>query len=114
MKSISLFSGMGGDSVGMEAAGFDVIAFNEFDKAAINTHNVNFPSSTLIEDPSQTKVKDRTNIQVIPDSIFQPYAGEIDLIFAGHPCQGFSQGVSINCFNYLIIISNHYPIYFKD
>lgn len=91
-KALSLFSGMGGDSVGMEAAGFDVIAFNEFDKAAINTHNLNFPSSTLIEDPSQTKVKDRTNIQVIPDSIFQPYAGEIDLIFAGHPCQGFSQG----------------------
>ena len=91
-KALSLFSGMGGDSVGMEAAGFDVIAFNEFDNAAINTHRVNFPNSELIEDTTQTKPKNRTNIQLIPDSVFQPYAGTIDLIFAGHPCQGFSHG----------------------
>ena len=32
--AISLFSGMGGDSLGIQKAGFDIIAFNEFDKAA--------------------------------------------------------------------------------
>jgi site-specific DNA-cytosine methylase len=47
-KALSLFSGMGGDSVGMEAAGFDVIAFSEFDNPAINTHRVNFPKTGRI------------------------------------------------------------------
>ncbi len=37
-KAISLFSGMGGDSLGMKQAGFDVVAFNEFDKAAVKSH----------------------------------------------------------------------------
>jgi DNA (cytosine-5)-methyltransferase 1 len=85
-KAISLFSGMGGDSLGLQNAGFDVIAFNEFDKAAINTHKLNFPNSTIISDPSQKKIKDQTNIQVIPDAIFEAYKGQVDLIFAGHPC----------------------------
>ena len=48
--AISLFSGMGGDTLGMERAGFKVIAFNEFDKAGIQTHKANFPDSTLIQD----------------------------------------------------------------
>ena len=42
--------------------------------------------------PKQKKIKDQTNIQVIPDAIFEAYKGQVDLIFAGHPCQGFSQG----------------------
>lgn len=90
-KAISLFSGMGGDSLGLQNAGFDVIAFNEFDKAAINTHKLNFPNSTIISDPSQKKIKDQTNIQVIPDAMFEAYKGQVDLIFSGHPCQGYSQ-----------------------
>ena len=91
-KAISLFSGMGGDSVGIEKAGFEVVAFNEFDKAAIETHLLNFPNSHLIEDTKQLKIKDRTNIQLVPDSVFEEYRGVVDLIFAGHPYQGFSQG----------------------
>ena len=56
-KAISLFSGMGGDSVGITSAGFDVIAFSEFDKAAIESHLLNFPQSTLICDPAQKKTE---------------------------------------------------------
>jgi DNA (cytosine-5)-methyltransferase 1 len=89
--AISLFSGMGGDSLGIQNAGFDIIAFNEFDKAAINSHNLNFTNSELIFDPSQKK-KDQTNIQSISDEIFSKYKDKTDLIFAGHPCQGFSNG----------------------
>ena len=85
-KAISLFSGMGGDTLGMKMAGFDVIAFNEFDKHAINSHKLNFPDSTLICDDSQKKEKDQTNIQLIPDAIFSAYKDEANLIFAGHPC----------------------------
>jgi len=91
-KAISLFSGMGGDTLGMKLAGFDVIAFNEFDKHATNSHILNFPQSTLIFDPSQKKEKDQQDIQLIPDSIFNAYNGVVELIFAGFSCQGFSNG----------------------
>lgn len=91
-KAISLFSGMGGDTLGMEMAGFDVIAFNEFDKAAINSHKLNFPHSTFIFDPNQKKEKDQGDIQLIPDNIFSTYNDVVDLIFAGFCCQGFSNG----------------------
>jgi DNA (cytosine-5)-methyltransferase 1 len=92
VKAISLFSGMGGDSLGMMNAGCDVIAFNEFDKHAINSHELNFPDSTLICDASQKKEKDKTNIQLIPDAVFSAYKDEGELIFAGFSCQGFSNG----------------------
>jgi len=90
--AISLFSGMGGDSLGIQEAGFDVIAFNEFDKSAIESHKENFPDSILIQDISQKKDKDKTNIQLIPDEVFAEYENKVDLVFAGHPCQGFSNG----------------------
>jgi DNA (cytosine-5)-methyltransferase 1 len=85
MKAISLFSGMGGDSLGIKDAGIDVVAFNEFDKHAIEAHKENFPDSVLISDPTQKKEKDRTNIQLVPDDTFSAYKDEVDLIFAGHP-----------------------------
>lgn len=91
-SAMSLFSGMGGDSLGIQEAGFNVVAFNEFDKSAVKSHLNNFPHSTLIQDPTQKKPKDKTDIQLIPDEYFLEYKDTIDLIFAGHPCQGFSNG----------------------
>ena len=85
-KAISLFSGMGGDTLGLSNAGFDVIAFSENNKSAIETHKLNFPNSVLIGDMK----KDKYNIRDIEDSSFSKYNGSIDLIFAGFPCQGFS------------------------
>jgi DNA (cytosine-5)-methyltransferase 1 len=90
IKALSLFSGMGGDSLGIKNAGINVVAFNEFDKHAVEAHKLNFPDSVLISDPTQKKPKDRNNIQLIPDEMFSAYKDEVDLIFAGHPCQGWS------------------------
>ena len=42
MKAISLFSGMGGDSLGMKNAGVKVIAFSENVKYIRDTHLANF------------------------------------------------------------------------
>ena len=78
--AISLFSGAGGDSLGLKRAGYNVIAFSEFKKPAIATHLKEFPNSTLISPDSITN---------IPDEVFEKYTG-IDIIFAGFPCQGFS------------------------
>jgi len=84
MDAISLFSGAGGDSLGMEQAGLNVIAFSEFNKDAIKTHQAAFPNSVWLG----STVKG--DITKIPDSEFEPYKNKIKLIFAGFPCQGFS------------------------
>ena len=91
-SAISLFSGMGGDTLGMERAGVHVIAFNEFEPAAMETHMLNFPNSIRIMDEGKKKVRDQNNIQLISDEKFESYQGKVDIIFAGHPCQGFSNG----------------------
>jgi DNA (cytosine-5)-methyltransferase 1 len=85
-RAISLFSGCGGDTLGMERAGGKVIAFSEMNKAAIETHNANFPDSTFLCDP----VSKSGDITKIPDAVFAEYKGGADVIFAGFPCQGVS------------------------
>jgi len=83
MKAISLFSGMGGDTLGMENAGIEVVAFNDFNKKAIETHKNNFSSKLIHEE---------LDIKKIPDEAFLEYKGSVNVIFAGFPCQGFSHG----------------------
>lgn len=84
MNAISLFSGAGGDSLGMKYAGLNVVAFSEFNKDAIKTHQAAFPDSVWLG----STVKG--DISKIVDSEFEPYADKIKLVFAGFPCQGFS------------------------
>lgn len=45
LNAISLFSGCGGDTLGLERAGYKVIAFSEFMPCAIASHHANFPDS---------------------------------------------------------------------
>lgn len=85
-NAISLFSGAGGDTLGIERAGYKVVAFNEFKDAAIKTHKAVFPHSVMLVDPATGK----TDIKKVPDQVFQQYKGKVRLIFAGFPCQGFS------------------------
>lgn len=80
-RAISLFSGAGGDTLGMENAGITVSAFVEWETPMIDTHLANFPESVLIE-------KDVRNVS---EEQLLPYVGEIDIIFAGFPCQGLSK-----------------------
>jgi DNA (cytosine-5)-methyltransferase 1 len=87
LNAISLFSGCGGDTLGLTRAGFHVGAFNEFNKAAIQTHEANFPNSVLLKDPTSNA----TDISKVSDSVFEPYKGTTNIVFAGFPCQGFSK-----------------------
>ena len=85
--AISLFSGCGGDTLGLTQAGYHVRAFSELKPTMIKTHLANFPDSELI-----TSVDGKqTNISKIEDSQFAKYRDQINLIFAGFPCQGFSK-----------------------
>jgi DNA (cytosine-5)-methyltransferase 1 len=83
--AISLFSGAGGDSLGMKSAGVNVIAYNEINSKFCQTHQSNFPDCELIQE------NNTTDITKISDETFSKYTGKIDIIFAGFPCQGFSK-----------------------
>jgi DNA (cytosine-5)-methyltransferase 1 len=79
--ALSLFSGAGGDTCGLEAAGWNVTHFSEFNTPAINTHKAAFPSSELL-----STTDDSNDIKKIPDETFVKLRGGIELIFAGFPC----------------------------
>ncbi|MEQ1530147.1 MAG: DNA cytosine methyltransferase [Methylococcales bacterium] len=81
MRAVDLFCGTGGFSRGAIAAGFDVVAAFDIDPNLTYSHHHNFPDTKLyLDDVSQltgTDVIDKTG-------------GDIDLMFGGPPCQGFS------------------------
>jgi DNA (cytosine-5)-methyltransferase 1 len=87
MKAISLFSGMGGDSLGMVQAGLELVAYSEKEAKFRETHDLNFVGC---ESLGSTVNGDITKI---PDSEFLKYAGEADMIFAGFPC--FVKGTQV-------------------
>ena len=85
-RAMSLFSGAGGDTLGLEHANYKVVAFSEFKAPAIKTHQLVFPDSVHLVNPL-SKCPD---IIAIPPKVFEPYKGTIDVLVAGCPCQGFS------------------------
>ncbi|MFY7728196.1 MAG: DNA cytosine methyltransferase, partial [Flavobacterium sp.] len=87
MKAISLFSGMGGDSLGMVNAGLDLVAYSEKEKVFRETHDLNFKNCKALGE------KVGGDITKIPDAEFQAYANEVDMIFAGFPC--FVKGTQV-------------------
>jgi DNA (cytosine-5)-methyltransferase 1 len=83
-KAISLFSGLGGDSLGLKQAGCSVIAYNELKPIFCSSHEANFPECELIH---EGKIND---ISKLKDATFEKYKGQTDILFAGFPCQSFS------------------------
>jgi DNA (cytosine-5)-methyltransferase 1 len=75
---------MGGDTLGMKLAGIDVVAYCEINPTFQKTHQMNFPESILLG----------SDIRQVSDEQFEKIrndcGGCIDMIFAGFPCQGFS------------------------
>jgi DNA (cytosine-5)-methyltransferase 1 len=87
-NAVSLFSGMGGDTLGMTQAGCKVIAYNELKPTFCKTHHENFPDCELICDTVENKKKSVTinDISKVSDASFVKYKGKTDVLFAGFPC----------------------------
>lgn len=81
-KSVSLFSGAGGMDVGFARAGFESILACEIDRDACETFNLNL--HLLGHRKNRIEPTSVTNLD------FSSIPNDIDAVFGGPPCQGFS------------------------
>ena len=92
--AIDLFAGVGGFSLGIEQAGFDVLVAVESDPIHACAYKFNFPLTEVICQDI-TKLTADTIRQAALKAWIAHYKtdlwdGQIDLVFGGPPCQGFS------------------------
>lgn len=77
IHGIELFAGAGGLAVGLEQAGIEGDLFVEIDHWACETLRHNRPEWNVVEGD-------------VHEVDFSPYAGKVDLVSGGAPCQAFS------------------------
>lgn len=82
-RAISLFTGCGGLCLGFRMAGFRVLGYVELEAAFRRTYELNFPEPICLG----------SDIRNVSDSDLAEYHemfGDVDVVFGGPPCQGFS------------------------
>ncbi len=111
---VDLFAGAGGMSLGFEQAGFDVLAAVELDPIHCATHEFNFPFCYILcKSAEDTTGEEIRNCSAIGNQ-------EIDVVFGGSPCQGFSMigkrafddPRNVLVFHYLQLVIQLQPKYF--
>ena len=81
-SAISLFSGIGGFSLGFKVAGFDILGCVEVDDRLFDIYKENFPEvARLGSDITSLNLEELRNFLSNK---------EIDVVIGGPPCQGFS------------------------
>ncbi len=84
LKTISLFSGIGGLDFGFEAAGFETRVALEIDRHACGTMRLNRDWEIIEDDINQVSSSD-----LLTRAGLRP--GEADMLIGGPPCQPFSK-----------------------
>lgn len=79
MKTLELFSGVGGLSLGLRRAGFDIVAAVEINRDAAATYALHHRDTDVIN-------KDVSSID------FSKFRGAVAAVVGGPPCQPFSLG----------------------
>lgn len=91
---LDLFAGAGGLSLGFEQAGFDVLTAVEYDPVHAAVHEFNFPLTEVVC-ANLAKV----SVEQVNNALDRGWSrhgragdrnGELDVVFGGPPCQGFS------------------------
>lgn len=77
ITALELFAGAGGLALGLEQAGIHTLAYVEIDNFCCETLRQNRPQWNII-------CEDIHNVD------FTPYAGKVDIVTGGFPCQAFS------------------------
>lgn len=85
IKTLDLFSGAGGMSLGFQDAGFRPLAAFEVDEDAAKTYEANLQDSAV-------------QCRDIREISFKKYKGAVDVLIGGPPCQPFSRGGYQNSF----------------
>lgn len=83
-NAVSLFTGAGGMDVGFHNAGINIVKASEMNKFAVMTYKKNFPSVELIEGDINEHIEEFDDLK------------NIDIVFGGPPCQGFSVAGKMN------------------
>lgn len=81
--AIDLFSGSGGVTAGLKAAGWDVVCAVDNDPVASATYRANHPEVHFIEDSIEKRSTAEAVVEVVANK-------EIDLLIVCAPCQPFS------------------------
>lgn len=84
MKSLELFTGAGGLALGIERAGFHHVALVEYNRDACQTLRLNSGGACLRGATWPIHEMD------VREFTYEPWAGKIDLLAGGPPCQPFS------------------------
>ncbi len=79
VRALDIFAGAGGLSIGLEQAGFDIVAGAEWDRDACETFGKAHPTADVIEG----------DVNVVS---FRPWHERVDLLVGGPPCQPWSSG----------------------
>ena len=96
IRTLDIFAGCGGISLGFHKAGFDIIAGVEIDKHAARTHASNFHSGIdehIFEKYAQPRDITKTEPKELLEdlSINTPVEDSIDVLVGGPPCQAFAR-----------------------
>ncbi len=91
LTAVDLFSGCGGLTTGLKAAGFRVVAAVECEEGALEAYRANHPEVEHVFDDDIRDVSGESILAALGTE-----RGEIDLLAGCPPCQGFSRMRTLN------------------